>query len=39
MQKVLTRDEAERFEGHVRPQIERGQGIKKWAFAYLFATK
>jgi SAM-dependent methyltransferase len=39
MQKVLSRDEAERFEDHVRPQIERGQGTKKWAFAYLFATK
>lgn len=39
MRQVLSADEAERFERHVRPQIERGEGTKKWAFAYIFATK
>jgi arsenite methyltransferase len=39
MEQALTKDEAERFERHVRPQIERGDGVDKWAFAYVFATK
>jgi SAM-dependent methyltransferase len=39
IQMALTPQEAERFELHVRPQIERGTGTKKWAFAYLSAMK
>jgi len=39
IQQVLTPAEAERFERHARPQIERDEGTKKWAFAYVFAEK
>jgi arsenite methyltransferase len=39
MAQALSPDEAERFERHARPQIERDEGVKKWAFAYVFATK
>lgn len=39
MRQVFSAEEAERFERHVRPQIERGRGVKKSAFAFLFATK
>lgn len=36
---VFSKDESERFERHVRPQIERDEGMKNWASAYVFATK
>ena len=39
MKQVLTFEEAERFERYARPQIERGEGITKEAFAYVFAEK
>jgi ubiquinone/menaquinone biosynthesis C-methylase UbiE len=39
MEQVLTADERARFERHVRPQVDRGAGIKRWAFAYLHAVK
>jgi hypothetical protein len=39
MEQVLTADERERFERYVRPQVDRGAGIKRWAFAYLLAVK
>ena len=39
MDQVFSSDDIERFEREVRPQIERGLGVKRWAFAYVFATK
>jgi hypothetical protein len=39
MDQVFSSEERERFERHVRPQVERGQGVKRYAFAYVFGTK
>lgn len=39
MERALTAEERQRFERHVRPQVERGAGTKRWAFAYLRAVK
>ena len=39
MAQALTADEAARFEAHVRPQVEAGQGAKRSALAYVWATK
>ncbi len=36
---ALTPEEAERFEGHLRPLVEAGRGLKRSAFAYLWAVK
>ena len=39
MQQALTPSEAERFEAHLRPLVERGQRIRREAVAYLWAVK
>jgi arsenite methyltransferase len=39
MQQALTTSEAERFEAHLRPLVERGQRIRLEAVAYLWAVK
>ena len=39
MQQALTPSEAERFEAHLRPLVERGQRIRWEAVAYLWAVK
>ena len=39
MEMVLSPEEIEAFEAHVRPQVEKGEGVKKSAFAYLYAAK
>jgi hypothetical protein len=39
MQQALTPSEAERFEAHLRPLVERGQRIRREAAAYLWAVK
>lgn len=36
---ALTPDEAERFEAHLRPLVDAGRGLKRSAFAYLWAVK
>jgi arsenite methyltransferase len=36
---ALTEDEAIRFERHIRPLADRGEGVKRSAFAYLTAVK
>jgi ubiquinone/menaquinone biosynthesis C-methylase UbiE len=36
---ALTREEAERFEAHLRPLVDAGRGLKRSAFAYLRALK
>lgn len=36
---AIAADEAERFETHLRPLVEAGQGLKRCAFAYLWALK
>src|SRR5439155_23482257 len=36
---ALTPGEAERFEAALRPLVDRGQGMKRSAFAYLRAVK
>jgi ubiquinone/menaquinone biosynthesis C-methylase UbiE len=39
VEQALTLDEAQRFEAHLRPLVERGEGITRSAVAYLSATK
>ncbi len=39
MQQALTPDESARFEAHLRPLVERGEGTKRMATAYLWATR
>jgi arsenite methyltransferase len=39
MRQVLTPEEASRYEAHLRPLVERGQGLDHWAVAYLWAVK
>ncbi len=39
MRQALTPDEAARFEAHLRPLVERGEGTKRMATAYLWATR
>lgn len=39
MQEVLTPEETEQFVSHLRPLVEAGEGVKKEAFAYLWAVK
>jgi SAM-dependent methyltransferase len=39
IREVLTPEEAERFEAHLRPLVDSGRGVKRWAFAYLRAMK
>jgi arsenite methyltransferase len=39
MAQELTPQEATRFEAHLRPRVEGGQGVKRSAVAYLSATK
>lgn len=39
MKQALSPEEAERFERRVRPQVEAGMGIKRYAYAYLLARK
>jgi SAM-dependent methyltransferase len=36
---ALTQSEADRFEEHLRPLVERGEGTGRWAVAYLTAEK
>lgn len=36
---ALTPDEAREFEAYMRPRIERGEGMGRHAFAYLWAVK
>jgi arsenite methyltransferase len=39
VERVLTPEEARRFEEHLRPLVERGEGVTRSAVAYLSATK
>jgi arsenite methyltransferase len=39
MQQVLTPDERERYEAHLRPLVEAGRGSRRMASAYLLAVK
>ena len=39
MQEVLTSEEIDTFTLHLRPLVEQGQGIRRGAFAYLWAVK
>lgn len=39
MQEALTPDESRLFSFHLRPLVEQGQGIRRGAIAYLWATK
>jgi hypothetical protein len=39
MEQALTPAEAERFTGHLRPLVEAGQGVRRSALSYLWATK
>ena len=39
MQETLQPDEINRFTGHLRPLVEQGQGIRRGALAFLWATK
>lgn len=36
---ALTREEAKRFETHLRPLVDSGRGVIRSAFAYLWAVK
>ena len=36
---ALTREEAERFEAHLRPLVDAGRGLMRSAFAYLWVLK
>jgi arsenite methyltransferase len=36
---ALTEVEAQRFEAHLRPLVDAGRGLKRSAFAYLWAVK
>jgi hypothetical protein len=36
---ALTREEAERFEAHLRPLVDAGRGLKRSAFAYLCSSR
>jgi arsenite methyltransferase len=36
---ALRPDEAERFEAHLRPLVDRGRGVKRSAFAYVWTVK
>jgi hypothetical protein len=36
---ALTAEEAERFERHLRPLVDAGQGVKRSAYAYLRAVR
>jgi hypothetical protein len=39
MEQVLSADERERYEAHMRPHVERGIGSRRMAAAYLLAVK
>jgi ubiquinone/menaquinone biosynthesis C-methylase UbiE len=39
MEQVLTPDERERYEAHLRPLVEAGRGSRRMASAYLLAVK
>ncbi len=39
MRQALTPEEQERFIGHLRPLVERGEGVWRMATAYLYAVK
>lgn len=39
MQQALTPEEAERFAAHLRPLVERGNGHRRMAVSYLWATR
>lgn len=39
MDEALTPAEAERFTAHLRPLVEAGQGVRRFAVAYLWARK
>jgi ubiquinone/menaquinone biosynthesis C-methylase UbiE len=39
IEQSLTAEEAARFVSHLRPLVETGAGKKRWAAAYLWATK
>jgi arsenite methyltransferase len=39
MEQVLTDDERKRLAAHMRPLVEAGDGVGRWAKAYLRATK
>jgi len=39
MEQVLTPDERERYEAHMRPLVEAGRGSRRMAAAYLLAVK
>jgi ubiquinone/menaquinone biosynthesis C-methylase UbiE len=39
VERALTEEEARRFEAHLRPLVERGEGTSRSAVAYLSATK
>ena len=39
LQEALDRDEQRRFEAHLRPLVERNEGVNRGATAYLAATK
>lgn len=39
IQEVLTLEEAERFKNYMRPLVERGEGKRRFAVAYLWAVK
>jgi arsenite methyltransferase len=39
MEQALTEDERERLVAHLRPLVERGEGVGRWAKAYLRAVK
>ena len=36
---ALTREEADRFEAHLRPLVDAGIAVKRFAVAYLWAVK
>ena len=36
---ALTPEEAGRFEAHLRPLVDAGLAVKRYAFAYLWAVK
>ena len=39
MQETLQPEEIHRFTGHLRPLVEQGQGVRRIALAFLWATK
>jgi arsenite methyltransferase len=39
IREALTSEEAERFEAHLRPLADSGNGVRRSAFAYLTAAK